>query len=135
MKLKITEAEAFIYSAIVASFFVLSVYIWKPLVTPPAEVKQLWLRKRHNLKPYEVKAIEDYEIGMRIKSVGSLVLLAMSLLVFRSHLSERPDVGILRWFGLTLDLQTLQQTCLVLLLNSLLFAGEIWQIMRGTAQV
>ena len=46
MKLNISETEAFIYSLILSSLFVLSVYIWKPIVTPPPEIKQMWLKKR-----------------------------------------------------------------------------------------
>ena len=49
MKLDITEAEAFIFSTIFASLFVVSVYIWKPLVTPPAEIKQIWMKKWYKM--------------------------------------------------------------------------------------
>ena len=49
MKLNITEVEAFFYSMLFSSLFVISVYIWKPIVTPPAEIKQIWLKKWHKL--------------------------------------------------------------------------------------
>ena len=49
MKLNISEAEAFIYSTIFASLFVLSVYIWKPIATPPAYITQIWMKKWYHL--------------------------------------------------------------------------------------
>ena len=47
MKLNIIEAEAFIYATIMSSFFVVAVYIWKPLMTPPAEIVKVWRKKWH----------------------------------------------------------------------------------------
>ena len=41
MKLEITEVEAYIYSTILASFFVLAVYIWKPIYNPPYDKDKL----------------------------------------------------------------------------------------------
>jgi hypothetical protein len=41
MKLEITEFEAYSYSLILASFFVLAVYIWKPIFDPPYDVNKL----------------------------------------------------------------------------------------------
>ena len=70
--------------------------------------------------------IEAYEIRMRTKSVGLLVGLASIFLIAKSHLSERQEVGVLRWFGLAVDWQTIRQTFWVIVLNSILFAGEIW---------
>ena len=135
MKLNISETEAFIYSLAFASLFVLSVYIWKPLVTPPAEIIQIWLKKWYHLRPSERRLIEDYEMRMRTKSVGTLMLMAMAFLIARSHLGERPEVGVIRWFGLQINLQTLKSCFWVLVLNSLLFAGEIWQMARGYAAI
>ena len=108
MKLNIGEAEAFIYATIFSSLFVISVYIWKPLVTPPAEIKQIWLKRWHNLKFADRNMIEEYEMRMRTKSVGLLVLLACVFLIAKSHLGERKDVSIMRWFGLSLDWQTVR---------------------------
>lgn len=41
MKLDITVLEAYTYSTILASFFVLAVYIWKPIFNPPYDNKKL----------------------------------------------------------------------------------------------
>jgi len=108
MKLTISETEAFIYATGFASLFVLSVYIWKPLITPPEEITKVWQKKWYSLRSQERLMIEDYEMRMRTKSVGTLVLLAMIFLLARSSLSERQDVSIFRWFGLTIDLQTIR---------------------------
>jgi membrane protease YdiL (CAAX protease family) len=72
---------------------------------------------------------------MKMKSVGTLVCLALIFIVFRADLGERREVGILRWFGLSIDLQVIKQVFLVLFLNSILFAGEIWQIARGMTDI
>ena len=108
MKLDITEAEAFIFSTIIASLFVISVYVWKPLVTPPAEIKQIWMKKWYKLTHEEKDTIDLYEVRMRIKSVGTLCLLAFLFLLCRSSLAERREVGILQWFGLTINFQVLR---------------------------
>ena len=84
MKLNITEAEAFIYSTIFASLFVLSVYIWKPIATPPAYITQIWMKKWYHLTQNEKKAIEEYEVRMRCTSVGTLVVLSFLFLLGRS---------------------------------------------------
>ena len=72
---------------------------------------------------------------MRTKSVGTLVLLAALFILCKAQLAERPEVSISRWFGLSINLQVLRQSFMVLLLNSLLFAGEAWQIARGMAPI
>lgn len=41
MKLEITEFEAYVYSTVLASFFILAVYIWKPIYNPPYDMKKL----------------------------------------------------------------------------------------------
>jgi hypothetical protein len=41
MKLEVTEAQAYIYSTILASFFVIAVYIWKPIYNPPYDINKL----------------------------------------------------------------------------------------------
>ena len=89
MKLNISETEAFIYSCIFSSLFVLSVYIWKPLVTPPIEIKQIWMKKWYKLTIFEKNMVEEYEIRMRIKSVGTLVLLSLIFILCKAHLAER----------------------------------------------
>ena len=89
MKLEISEAEAFFYSTIFASCFVFSIYIWKPIVAPPAEIHKLRQKKVHRLNYSERQTIDDYEIRMRMKSVGILVCLAVLFLICRSRLSER----------------------------------------------
>ena len=72
---------------------------------------------------------------MKMKSVGILVCLALIFIVFRADLGQRPEVGILKWFGLSIDLQVIKRVFLVLFLNSVLFAGEIWQIARGMTDI
>jgi len=41
MKLEVTEAEAYLYSLVLASFFVIAVYIWKPIFDPPYDETKL----------------------------------------------------------------------------------------------
>lgn len=48
---------------------------------------------------------------------------------------ERPEVGIVEWFGLTLDVQALKACINAIALNSILFSGEIYQIARGMTKV
>lgn len=67
--------------------------------------------------------------------MGTLTLLSLIFIVFRSSLGERNEIGIFTWFGLTLNLQSIKHVLMVLILNTLLFAGEIWQIFRGIATV
>ena len=108
MKLDIGETEAFILATVFSSLFVISVYIWKPLVTPPTDIRQIWMKKWYNLTRDEKKTIEQYEIRMRIKSVGTLCLLAFVFIVGRSSLGERRDVGVLKWFGLSVNFQVIR---------------------------
>lgn len=108
MKLNISETEAFIYSCIFSSLFVLSVYIWKPMVTPPADIKQIWMKKWYRLSHAEKTVIEEYEIRMRMKSVGTLVLLAFTFILCKAHLAENQEVSILRWFGVRINLQVIR---------------------------
>ena len=68
---------------------------------------------------------------MRVRSVGSLCILAAVLVCFMADLSERPQVGVLRWFGLSIDKDTLKHTLMVLVLNSVFFSGELYQLLRG----
>ena len=62
MKLEITEYGAVAFSTVFASFFVISVYIWKPVTKPPLELLKLWQKRKDFLRPAERELIEDYEI-------------------------------------------------------------------------
>ena len=68
---------------------------------------------------------------MRIRSVGTLCILAFIFLCFMADFDQRTEVGVLRWFGLALNQDVVKHTLMVLLLNSILFAGEIYQIAKG----
>lgn len=46
MKLDVTETEAFVYSSVLATVFVLAVYIWKPLYDPPYDKKRKHLSSK-----------------------------------------------------------------------------------------
>ena len=52
----------------------------------------------------EKSTMEEYEVRMRIKSVGLLTLTAMASILIRSHLAERREVGMFQWFGLSVNL-------------------------------
>ena len=95
MKLNVSELEAGCYATLFASFFVLSVYVWKPFAVPPPEIKALWNKKYLYLRGFEKQMIEFYEMRMRIQSVTTLSFMAFLFLVLRSNLDERPDVWIL----------------------------------------
>jgi membrane protease YdiL (CAAX protease family) len=45
MKLEVSETQAYILTTLIASFFVLAVYVWKPFVTAPAKIRQLQKKK------------------------------------------------------------------------------------------
>jgi len=51
MKLEVSVNQAFAYSCACASFFVMSVYIWKPLalVRVPYQIKQIRKKKAKNM--------------------------------------------------------------------------------------
>ena len=44
-------------------------------------------------------------------------------------------MGILRWFGLNIDQDTVKHTAMALLLNSIFFAGELFQLARGMTHI
>lgn len=108
MKLNISETEAFITSCVFSSLFVISVYIWKPIVTPPADIKQIWMKKWYRLSNAEKTMIEEYEIRMRMKSVGTLSILAFIFILCRANLAENQEVSMLRWFGLRINFQVIR---------------------------
>ena len=80
MKLDISEFGAFAFSTLFASFFVISVYIWKPITRPPLELLKLWQKRKNHLKKDERTLIDEYEIKMRIRSVGTLCGIAFIFL-------------------------------------------------------
>lgn len=122
-------------STLYASFFVVAVYIWKPFVRTPYNIKQLQKKKQHQLKSSEWEQLEDYLSMQRTKSVGTLCLIAFVSLVWLADRSARPEVGFVRWFGLTLDVAALKACINALVLNTVLFSGEIYQIIRGMTRV
>ena len=69
MKLEISPEVAMISSFVLACFFVLAVYVWKPIYNPPYDFKdEVKLSKHHS------KLVNEFEIKMRSMSVGSLCL-------------------------------------------------------------
>jgi len=49
--------------------------------------------------------------------------------------NARTNVGILEWFGLKINLEVIKYTLLALLLNSVLFMGEIFQVFKGMVTI
>ena len=56
--------------------------------------------------------------------------IASIFLMTQANLAERQDVSILRWFGLEINLGVLISCIKVLLMNTILFAGEIFQMAK-----
>jgi membrane protease YdiL (CAAX protease family) len=78
-----------------------------------------------------MKKVEEFEIKMRSQSVGTLCFFSLLTIIMIADHNARPECSILTWFGLKIDLKTLKFTLLSLLLNSVLFIGEIFQIAKG----
>lgn len=135
MKLNVGETEAVVYATAFASFFVIAVYIWKPLVSTPPEIHKIMLKKYEHVRQNDEAVIQEYETRMRTMSVGTLVVLSTLFLIARADLDQREEVGILQWFGMQPTFQAIRQTAKVILLNSLLFAGEIYQIASGMVTI
>lgn len=47
MKLVVSQNQAFVIATLYASFFVLAVYVWKPFVKTPYNIKQIMKKKPH----------------------------------------------------------------------------------------
>lgn len=60
--------------------------------------------------------------------------MAMLFLIMIADHAKRPQVSILQWFGLKIDADCIVFTIKGLLLNSVLFAGEIFQYCMGMAK-
>ena len=73
-----------------------------------------------------IKKVEEFEIKMRSQSVGTLCFFSLLTIIMIADHNARPDCSILTWFGLKFDLKALKFTLLSLLLNSVLFMGEIF---------
>jgi len=54
---------------LLATFFVVAVYIWRPIYKPPYETKA-----DAKLSKQQIKLVEEFEIKMRTQSVGFLCL-------------------------------------------------------------
>lgn len=135
MKLVITELQAMVLSLIFASFFVIAVYIWKPIFIVPGlnltnSPKQLD-PKEEKRRMKQNPAIAEFEMRMRIASVGFLCLLAFISIVLMGDPLRRRDVSIARWFGLPITPEVIRVSGYCLLLNSILFSGEIFQLVTG----
>lgn len=121
-------------SFVLASFFVISVYIWKPIFNPPYKIREL-RNNQTRLSAYQQAQIDEFESKMRTQSVGSLCFLALLCIIMAADHVQRPEVSILKWFGFRVDLHAIKYTTYALALNSLLFAGEIFQLIRGMEDV
>jgi hypothetical protein len=142
MKLDVSPQGALFYCSVLATFFVLAVYIWKPIYDPPSfgklEPRKQTLnrdRTEGRLKRENTQKQQEFEIKMRCQSVGTLCFLAMLYFILVADHSRRPDVSIAAWFGLKIDLQVILFTLKALMLNSVLFAGEILQLATGMTRV
>ena len=71
----------------------------------------------------------------RTLSVGTLCFIAFVFLVWWADHSVRPEVGMLQWFGVTIDYAVLKACLNAFVLNSILFSGEIFQICRGMTKI
>lgn len=67
--------------------------------------------------------------------MGTLCFVAFVFIIWWSDREQRPDVGVLQWFGLTMDYNTLKACLNALALNTILFSGEIFQIFRGMTKI
>jgi membrane protease YdiL (CAAX protease family) len=135
MKLQVNQNTAFVLSTLYASFFVVAVYIWKPFVRTPYNIKQLQKKKQHQLKQAEWEQLEDYLSRQRTRSVGTLCVFAFASLFWMADRQTRPEVGVFKWFGLDLDIGALKACVNALVLNTVLFSGEVYQIIRGMTKV
>jgi membrane protease YdiL (CAAX protease family) len=82
-----------------------------------------------------VKKVEEFEIKMRSQSVGTLCFFSLLTITMIADHNARPEVSILTWFGLKVDFKVFKFTLLSLVLNSVLFMGEIFQIAKGMVVV
>lgn len=99
----------------------LAVYIWRPIYKPPYETKE-----DAKLSKQQTKLVEEFEIKMRTQSVGTLCFATFLGITLMSDQAQRPDVTVLQWFGLKIDSNVIVATASALLLNSVLFMGEIY---------
>jgi hypothetical protein len=111
---------------VLASFFVIAVYIWKPIYQPPYDTKKL-----SKLTSKQLKQVTRFEIKMRSQSVGTLCFFSLMAIILAADHSKRPQVHILQWFGLHFNTQVLRFTVSAIALNSVLYMGEIYQMIRG----
>jgi membrane protease YdiL (CAAX protease family) len=81
------------------------------------------------------KKVEEFEIKMRCQSVGTLCFMALMWIIMTADHNQRQNVSITKWFGLKIDLEVIKYTITGLLLNSVLFMGEIFQIIKGMVRV
>ena len=72
------------------------------------------------------KKVEEFEIKMRSQSVATLCFFALLVIIMSADHNQRTDVSIIKWFGLKIDLEAIKYTFRCLMLNSVLFAGEIF---------
>ena len=72
---------------------------------------------------------------MKIRSVGTLCILAFVLICFLADWNQRPQVSFLRWFGLSINKEVLKHTLMVLVLNSVFFSGELFQLCRNMTEL
>jgi len=126
MKLNITEVEAYTYSTILASFFVLAVYIWKPIFNPPYDIKKLRKDGQLVMTREQRRQVELFEIKMRSMSVGTLCLGALIFFILIADHSKRVECSMISWFGLKIDADAIRFTVCGLALNSVLYMGEIF---------
>ena len=109
-------------------------YIWKPIFDPPYDATKL-RKDGQSLTPAMLKKVEEFEIKMRSQSVATLCFFALLVIVMAADHNQRPDVSIIQWFGLKINLEAIKYTFRSLMLNSVLFAGEIFQILKGMVVV
>ena len=120
------------YSILFSSFFVAAVYVWRPFIQfkrkdnphPDKTGKHIYFELEENQRK------EVFDIKMKCFAVMCLCAMAAFFLLVQSDLSVRPEVTILKWFGLAVDTDVLLACVGTLSLNTILFMGEIFQIVK-----
>ena len=115
MLLEIGTTGAVLGSLGLASFFVLSLYMWIPF------------EKKDKNKVYDENSTE--EVTKRIISVTMLSALAFVFILIGADFDKRPEVGILKWFGLQLGPNEMLAISFTLTLNFILYLGEFVQFL------
>ncbi|CDW91388.1 caax prenyl protease 2-like [Stylonychia lemnae] len=118
MKLEVQPLEAVVLGFGFSSIFVLSLYFWK-------------IFEGKKPQGYFYDENSQTEILKRVSSVVVFSFTCISFLNIKADHRQRDDVDLFRWFGLHFDGQISLAIANTLMLNSILFLGEIVQYLWG----